>query len=166
MDDRSRRPPTSEDKLHQEDEGSSAPSLFHERQTGKGKQPVSGRHHALSKQELEELELRREADAGAWYARLQELWDPMLRQEMEAENEWMMLAEMLVEMFRETRKLFAAVSKNVSDFLGMLAFVVFSNCAPKNLPFRGMRRSARKAKKSQEDEEVNMASRLELELRK
>lgn len=52
---------------------------------------------------------------------------------MEAENEWMMLAEMLVEMFRETRKLFVAVGKNVSDYLDMLTSVmtyyVFLDCA-------------------------------------
>lgn len=57
----------------------------------------------------------------------------MLRQEMEAENEWVMLAEMLVEMFRETRKLFVAVGKNVSDHLDMLTSVmtsyVFLDCA-------------------------------------
>lgn len=55
----------------------------------------------------------------------------MLGQKMEAENEWMMLAEMLVEMFRETRKLFVAVGKNVSDLLGYAKGRDNLSCVPR-----------------------------------
>lgn len=60
----------------------------------------------LSREELVEAEEAKEAEALQGYRRVKELWDAMLRREIAAENEWLLEAEKLVEMFRETRSLF------------------------------------------------------------
>ena len=113
IDSRKRRPlVASGEEPHDEDDGNSIPSLFVERRKGKGSKPSAKAPHVLSKQELKELEQKKEIETDQWYSRLQQLWEPTLRQELEAETEWLLIAEKLVDMFRETRKLF--VSKGVS----------------------------------------------------
>lgn len=96
----------------------SGTSLFIEKRRGKAKQTsVRTTVKTLSKEELNELERQKESEAQSWYSRLQLLWINMLNGEEEAENEWLLQAEKLVEMFRETRKLFLAKGVSLtSDF--------------------------------------------------
>ncbi|KAI5117819.1 hypothetical protein M0805_004949 [Coniferiporia weirii] len=122
-------------------------SLFAENKKGKGKQAAGGRQpRTLSREQLVELERQKEAEAMAWYDRVKQTQDAMLRGEAEVESDWLIHAEKLIEMFRETRNLFS--SKGAQPFSGMI------------------RPSKRKqvTEKSREVEEENMASRLELEL--
>jgi general transcription factor 3C polypeptide 3 (transcription factor C subunit 4) len=56
--------------------------------------------------ELKALEEEREREVLLGYTRVEDLWPRMLRDDVEAEREWMLEAEKLVEMFRETRNLF------------------------------------------------------------
>jgi general transcription factor 3C polypeptide 3 (transcription factor C subunit 4) len=56
--------------------------------------------------ELKALEEQREREAILGYTRVEDLWPRMLHGDAEAEREWMIEAEKLVEMFRETRNLF------------------------------------------------------------
>ncbi len=69
----------------------------------------------MSKESLIELEQRKEAEALLSYDRLKKTWDAMLQQEESAVNEWLVEAEKLVDMFRETRNLFG--SKGVRTIL-------------------------------------------------
>lgn len=79
-------------------------SLFEEKAQHKVKtQPRAPR---LTHPQLRELEAQKEVDVIRGYQRLQELWQGMLSGEAEAEKEWLIEAEKLVETFRETRNLF------------------------------------------------------------
>ena len=62
----------------------------------------------MSKEGLIELEIRKEAEAIASHDRLKKLWDTMLSADGSAINEWILEAEKLIEMFRETRNLFGS----------------------------------------------------------
>ncbi|KIJ64224.1 hypothetical protein HYDPIDRAFT_175610 [Hydnomerulius pinastri MD-312] len=116
-------------------------SLFEEKtQTRqKGKAVKQGR---LTVTELKGLEEQREKDVALGYKRMEELWPSILMEGCldQVEREWMLEAEKLVEMFRETRNLFLT-TKN-TDFKGMF-------------PRRGRQHP-------NEAEEDRMASRLEL----
>ena len=62
--------------------------------------------------QLQQIERDKEKEVARGYKRMQNLW-PMLLDEaagghVEARREWMLEAETLVEMFRETRNLFLA----------------------------------------------------------
>lgn len=56
--------------------------------------------------ELKALEEQREREVILGYTRAEDLWPRMLHGDAEAGREWMIEAEKLVEMFRETRNLF------------------------------------------------------------
>jgi general transcription factor 3C polypeptide 3 (transcription factor C subunit 4) len=80
-------------------------SLFEEKSRTKAKGSAPGRSR-LSLAELKALEEEREREVLLGYTRVEDLWPRMLRDDVEAEREWMLEAEKLVEMFRETRNLF------------------------------------------------------------
>src|SRR6202030_2158153 len=76
---------------------------------GKGKASTR-KSHKLTPAQLRELEEQKEKDVLRGYKRAEELWPRMLDEtsegRLEAEREWMLEVERLVEMFRETRMLF------------------------------------------------------------
>ncbi|KAG1750557.1 uncharacterized protein EDB91DRAFT_1108147 [Suillus paluster] len=114
-------------------------SLFEEKLRTKAKTPVPGKSR-LTLPELKALEEQREREVLLGYNRVEDLWSRMLHADVEAEREWMIEAEKLVEMFRETRNLF--LTTRDYDFKGMF---------PK-----------RKNQRRDDTEEDRMASRLEL----
>ncbi|KAH9969571.1 TPR-like protein [Russula dissimulans] len=104
---------------------------------------------AKKKSKLHELERKKEEEVKRGYRLLCELWSRMLLpqgadgQEI-AEREWLLEAEKLVDMFRETRNLFRTSRSN---------------------PFRGMiPKRARQSAKTAEENEDEMASRLHLDI--
>lgn len=62
----------------------------------------------MSKENLIELEERKEAEATVSYERIKNIWDAMLQNDEPATIEWLMEAEKLIDMFRETRNLFGS----------------------------------------------------------
>ncbi|PPQ68724.1 hypothetical protein CVT26_003630 [Gymnopilus dilepis] len=127
-------------------EGSTQPastSLFAEEKTSKKAAPAA-RANRLTPAQLRELEAEKEKEVTRGYQRLKDLWAAMLAGEEEPEREWMLEAEKLVDMFRETRNLFLTSRNN---------------------PFRGMFPRSRPRKHvSQEANEDEMVSRLQLDL--
>ncbi|KAF9526180.1 hypothetical protein CPB83DRAFT_896331 [Crepidotus variabilis] len=119
-------------------------SLFTEEKPVPKKQSTAAKQNRLTHQQLKELEVQKEKDVMRGHRRLQELWNPMLASEEDAHREWMLEAEKLVDMFRETRNLFLTSRSN---------------------PFRGMfpRNRMRKRQGTEADED-QMASRLQLDL--
>ncbi|EMD31266.1 hypothetical protein CERSUDRAFT_145423 [Gelatoporia subvermispora B] len=126
-------------------EGTPDPSgtlLFEDKARGKGKAAQAKPANRLTHAQLRELEAQQERETAASFRRVRELWPRMLAGETEAEREWLVEAEKLVESFRETRNLFLA---------------------SRQLGFRGMfPRSSRK--QITEQSEDSMASRLQLEI--
>ncbi|KAG2139828.1 uncharacterized protein EDB93DRAFT_1241934 [Suillus bovinus] len=114
-------------------------SLFEEKSRTKAKTPGPGKSR-LTLAELKALEEQREREVILGYTRVEDLWPRMQHGDAEAEREWMIEAEKLVEMFRETRNLF--VTTRDHDFKGML-------------PKRRMQRR-------DDTDEDRMVSRLEL----
>lgn len=55
-----------------------------------------------------ELEESKEADATRSHKKLKQLWEAAVRHEEPSVSEWLIEAEKLVEMFRETRNLFTS----------------------------------------------------------
>jgi general transcription factor 3C polypeptide 3 (transcription factor C subunit 4) len=87
--------------------GGPSTSLFAEdKTTGKSKTPAAARQTRLTPAQLRELELQKEKEVVRGYRRLKELWPAMLAGDSDAEREWLVEAEKLVDMFRETRNLF------------------------------------------------------------
>jgi len=78
-------------------------SLFAE---DKSKAKGAAARPRLTHAQLREMELEKEKEVIKGYRRLKELWAGMLNEEEEAEREWLVQAEKLVDMFRETRNLF------------------------------------------------------------
>lgn len=119
-------------------------SLFEE-STAKKKSKVS-KTGRLTLPQLHELERKKEEEVKRGYKLLCELWPKMLLpqgtagQEL-AEREWLLEAEKLVDMFRETRNLFRTSRNN---------------------PFRGM--LPKRARRTAEENEDEMASRLHLDI--
>ncbi|KAL5520201.1 hypothetical protein ACEPAG_9414 [Sanghuangporus baumii] len=114
-----------------------ATSLFAERKRGRAKQ--SKPRTPMSRQHLIELEREKDRVAAGCYEQLLQLQDSMRHGDTNAENEWLLNAEKLIEMFRETRSLFVTRSAK---------------------PFRGTISTRHKKK----DDEEEMASRLEMEI--
>ena len=82
----------------------SGTSLFSEdKATSKSKTRLRNR---LNHAQLKALEVQKEKEVVKGYRRLKELWSGMLAGEKEAEREWLVEAEKLIDMFRETRNLF------------------------------------------------------------
>ncbi|KAG5653250.1 hypothetical protein H0H81_001507 [Sphagnurus paluster] len=123
------------------DSGTASTSLFEERAKSKALGKNQGR---LTHAQLRELEAEKEKEVLRGYKRVQELWAGMLEHEEDAEREWLVEAEKLVETFRETRNLFLTTRTN---------------------PFRGMfPRSRPKQDNQNEFDEDRIASRLHLDL--
>ena len=79
-------------------------SLFSEdKATPKSKARVQNR---LTHAQLRELEVQKEKEVMKGYRRLKEIWSGMLAGEKDSEREWLLEAEKLIDMFRETRNLF------------------------------------------------------------
>jgi general transcription factor 3C polypeptide 3 (transcription factor C subunit 4) len=55
---------------------------------------------------LRALEVQKEKEVVKGYRRLKEIWSSMLAGEKDPEREWLVEAEKLIDMFRETRNLF------------------------------------------------------------
>ncbi|KAI0269808.1 TPR-like protein [Gloeopeniophorella convolvens] len=132
--------------------GSQAPgaptsSLFEETAAKKKNKAAKGSRLTLA--QLHELEQKKEEEVKRGFSFLRELWPRVSLpqgadgQEL-AEREWLLEAEKLVDMFRETRNLFRTSRSN---------------------PFRGMfPKRARQSGKTTEENEDEMASRLHLDL--
>jgi hypothetical protein len=60
----------------------------------------------LTPAQLRELEVEKEKEVMKGYRRLKEIWSGMLAGEKDLEREWLVEAEKLIDMFRETRNLF------------------------------------------------------------
>ena len=118
IDARKKRAAGAQDGTSQEGQSAEAamPSLFTEKRTSKGK--GKAKQNFLDKSELVALEQKKTAEALQTYARVKQLWNGMLRREEVQENEWLIEAEKLVEMFRETRKLF--LSRGVSCLVSVM----------------------------------------------
>ncbi|KAF9481095.1 TPR-like protein [Pholiota conissans] len=127
--------------------GSMGTSLFAEDKSSKSKTP--GARHSqprLTPAQLRELETQKEKEVTRGHRRLQELWPLMMAGDSESERLWLLEAEKLVDMFRETRNLFLTSRAN---------------------PFRGMFPRSRKRKQQEaetEADEERMASRLQLDM--
>ena len=80
-------------------------SLFEEKARAKGKS-ASVKANKLNVAQLKELEAQKEKEVAQGFRRVQELWPRMLSGDEEAEREWLVEAEKLIESFRETRNLF------------------------------------------------------------
>jgi general transcription factor 3C polypeptide 3 (transcription factor C subunit 4) len=79
-------------------------SLFSEdKAMPKSKARVQNR---LTPAQLRELEVEKEKEVMKGYRRLKEIWSGMLAGEKDLEREWLVEAEKLIDMFRETRNLF------------------------------------------------------------
>ena len=68
--------------------------------------------------DLKALEEQREKEVSLGYKRIEELWPSILSAECNDEvvREWMLEAEKLIEMFRETRNLFLTSRVRVKCF--------------------------------------------------
>ncbi|KAF8549682.1 TPR-like protein [Imleria badia] len=117
-------------------------SLFDEKSHARSKGRTTTKSGRLTLADLKVLEEQREREVLLGYKRIEELWPRVLSAESNDEvvREWMLEAEKLVEMFRETRNLFLTSRHN---------------------GFRGMFPRRRQQRQS-ETEEERMASRLEL----
>ncbi|KAG8215367.1 hypothetical protein J3R82DRAFT_8964 [Butyriboletus roseoflavus] len=117
-------------------------SLFDEKSHTRPKGKAATKNGRLTLADLKALEEQREKEVLLGYKRVEELWPSILSTECSDEvvREWMLEAEKLVEMFRETRNLFLTSRHN--DFRGMFP--------------------RRRQQRQNETEEERMASRLEL----
>lgn len=133
-------------------------SLFDEKSHARSKGRAATKNGRLTLADLKALEDQREKEVLLGYKRIEELWLSVLGAERNDEvvREWMLEAEKLVEMFRETRNLFLTSRVRV-----------VSPCIPywliawQHNDFRGMFPRRRQLRQN-ETEEERMASRLEL----
>ncbi|KAJ6595740.1 hypothetical protein DFH09DRAFT_146419 [Mycena vulgaris] len=148
IDSRKRANKNSDATAGQNPQTSSSASLFVEEKAGKAK---SGRTTRMSVEALKELEATMERDTLQSHHRLAELWPLVSRERVtDAEREWVLQAEKLVEAFRETRQLFTT---STMAFRGMFP----TPAKPK--------RALKDTEAGAEADEDRMASRLELETR-
>lgn len=103
MDSRRRRP--RQGNVEDGTEDPNTTSLFEEKARAKGRS-ASMKANKLNAAQLKELEAQKEKEVSQGFHRVQQLWPRMLSGEEEAEREWLVEAEKLVESFRETRNLF------------------------------------------------------------
>lgn len=68
----------------------------------------------LDRAQLIALENEKETEVTRGYNRVLDLWENMLQGQEEADTEWMIEAERLVETFRETRNLFSSSKASVT----------------------------------------------------
>lgn len=91
-------------------------SLFDEKSHTRPKGKAATKSGRLTLADLKALEEQREKEVLLGYKRIEELWSSMLSRECSNEvvREWMLEAEKLVEMFRETRNLFLTTRVRVT----------------------------------------------------
>lgn len=104
IDARRRKPGQRQDKDGAPQTDPASTSLFEEK-AGKRKVGIQ-KAQKLNAQQLRELETQKEQEVKQGYHRLKELWSNMLQNEEDAVREWLVEAEKLVEIYRETRNLF------------------------------------------------------------
>jgi general transcription factor 3C polypeptide 3 (transcription factor C subunit 4) len=164
IDSRRRKPREASNKDQSQEPASM--SLFEESGTGrKGKASIKSQNR-LTPAELQKLEQQREAETKNGYMRVCQLWPTMMlpngsEGQAEAEREWLVEAEKLVEMFRSTRNLFT--TSKVSCFIPMF---LRSTKVYLKLGFRGMIPTKLRRKDIAQEDEDEMASRLHLNLGK
>ncbi|KAI6031287.1 hypothetical protein BKA83DRAFT_4198140 [Pisolithus microcarpus] len=143
IDSRKRRLPQSEDVNVDRTTPQPTASLFDEKSQTRQKGKAANKQGRLSLAELKVLEEEREKEVVTGYKRVEELWPRILgdHPDDQAEREWILEAEKLIEMFRETRNLFLTT---------------------KNYDFRGMFPKRRSQRRTDGADEDRMASRLEL----
>lgn len=82
-------------------------SLFDEKQrTGKGGKNGAQKGGKLTLAQLKELEAEKERETVVLHTRVKQLWPLMLAGDPAAENEWMVVADSLIDPFERTRALF------------------------------------------------------------
>ncbi|KIJ97070.1 hypothetical protein K443DRAFT_10140 [Laccaria amethystina LaAM-08-1] len=86
-------------------------SLFAEERSLAKSKANTNRAHRLTHLQLRELEAAKEKEVMQGYRRIRELWASMMGGNEECEREWLVEAEKLVDMFRETRNLFLTSQK-------------------------------------------------------
>lgn len=64
----------------------------------------------MSRSEAQQLEAKKERECATYFGATDKLMDAMRSGDKEAEDAWLVNAEKLLEMFRETRALFPAAS--------------------------------------------------------
>ncbi|KAI6048063.1 hypothetical protein EDC04DRAFT_2556141 [Pisolithus marmoratus] len=143
IDSRKRRPAQPEDINVDRTTLQPTASLFDEKFQARQKGKAANKQGRLSLAELKALEEEREKEVVTGYKRIEELWPRILGDHPvdQAEREWVLEAEKLIEMFRETRNLFLTT---------------------KNYDFRGMFPKRRYQRRTDGADEDRMASRLEL----
>lgn len=143
IDSRKRRPAQPEDINTDRITPQPTASLFDEKFQTRQKGKAANKQGRLSLAELKVLEEEREKEVVTGYKRIEELWPMILgdHPDDQAEREWILEAEKLIEMFRETRNLFLTT---------------------KNFDFRGMFPKRRHQRRTDGADEDRMASRLEL----
>ena len=99
---------------------SASTSLFMESAKGK----ASARPNRPSHAQLKEIEMEKEKEVVRGYRRLKDLWAGMLAGDDSADREWMLEAEKLVDMFRETRNLFLTSRVSVFAYISTVTFIV------------------------------------------
>lgn len=94
-------------------------SLFDEKSSSRQKGKAATKNGRLTLAELKILEEQREKEVLLGYRRIEELWPSILGEGCsdEVTREWMLEAEKLVEMFRETRNLFLTSRVRVTSFV-------------------------------------------------
>lgn len=103
IDSRKKRPKESNSQA--EGSNNASTSLFEEKASAKSKAALRAQTR-LTHAQLRELEAQKEKEVVKGYRRVQELWPSMLAGDVEAEREWLVESEKMVEAFRETRNLF------------------------------------------------------------
>lgn len=160
IDARKRRPGQAEGTAPPGAPSSSQPgaSLFDEKSHLRPKGKAATKNGRLTLADLKALEEQREKEVLLGYKRIEELWPSILSAERSNEvvREWMLEAEKLVEMFRETRNLFLTSRVRVPGS-GIPRWLI----TWQHNDFRGMF-PRRRQQRQDETEEERMASRLEL----
>lgn len=90
-------------------------SLFTDRKRAKAKYVSKLKQGGLTREQLIELERQKHSQTQEWYQELKDAEVAMRAGVEEAIERWLLFAEKLVEMFRETRKLFPARTVSNSD---------------------------------------------------
>ena len=102
----SRKKRTKAPATQSEDDPTTASLFAEERSLAKSKANAIRAQNRLTHLQLRELEAAKEKEVMQGYRRIRELWAGMMGGDEEREREWMVEAEKLVDMFRETRNLF------------------------------------------------------------
>jgi hypothetical protein len=150
IDSRKKRPKESSNQP--EENNSASTSLFEEKAAAKSKAALRAQAR-LTHTQLRELEAKKEKEVAKGYRRVQELWAGMLARDEEAEREWLVEAEKLVETFRETRNLF--LTSRVRTRLSWLQLSLNPLIIGKSVPGHVSKSSRAKATRSRSGRRSN-----------